>query len=173
MHHDARAEHENLVPEIVAAEEFGTGELVGDIKPDGQVGECGKTRNGIRNARFDHECDKAERTARDFQEVRVERLRDAVEECGEGGKDHCKRNQFNAFCFEVEQCDAHDHGIRNRVQEFRDKEAFPEFSADEVPVEKCMLEHEPKCENQFAVKNRMVVAERERECDHEESCCHG
>ena len=36
-----------------------------------------------------------------------------------------------------------------------------------------MLEHEPECENQFAVKNRVVVAEREREGDHEESCNHG
>ena len=54
------------------------------------------------------------------------------------------------------------------MQEFRDEEAFPEFSADEVPIEKRMLEHEPERENQFAVENRVVVAEDECKCDHEE-----
>ncbi len=42
MNHDARAEYENLVPEVVAAEEFGACKLVGDVEADGQVGECGK-----------------------------------------------------------------------------------------------------------------------------------
>ena len=64
--HDARAEHENLVPEVVASEEFGARELVGDVQANGKVRECSKARNGIRNARLDHECDKAESAARDF-----------------------------------------------------------------------------------------------------------
>ena len=54
------------------------------------------------------------------------------------------------------------------MQQFRDEQPFPEFSADEVPVEKRMLEDESERENEFAVKNRVVKAERERECDHEE-----
>ena len=36
-----------------------------------------------------------------------------------------------------------------------------------------MLEHEPECENQFAVENRVVVAECERKGDHEKCCNHG
>ena len=89
------------MPEVVAAEEFGAGKLVCDIEADGEVGECGKARNGIRDARFDHEADESERAARDFQEVCMERLCDAVEECGECGKDHRERNQFDSIDLEV------------------------------------------------------------------------
>ena len=91
------------MPEVVAAEEFGAGKLVCDIEADGEVGECGKARNGIRDARFDHECDKAERASRDFEEVRVECLRDTIEERRECGKDHRKRDEFDAFNLEVEK----------------------------------------------------------------------
>ena len=101
MNHDARAEHENFMPEIVAAEEFGTRELVGDVQADGEVGECGKARNGIRDAGLDHESDEAECASRNFEEVRVERLGYAVEECREGGEDHGERDEFNAFYFKV------------------------------------------------------------------------
>ena len=59
------------------------------------------------------------------------------------------------------------------MQQFRDEQPLPEFSADEVPVEKRMLEDEPERENEFAVKNRVVVAERKCECDHEECCRYG
>lgn len=103
MNHDARAEYENLVPEVVTAEEFGACKLVGDVEADGQVGECGKARNGIRNACLDHEADESERASRDFQEVCMECLRHAVEECGERGKHHRKRDEFDAFNLEVEK----------------------------------------------------------------------
>ena len=157
--------------EVVAAEEFSTGEFIRDIEADGQVGERGKARNGIGNTRLDHERDKAEGSPRDFEKACMERLRHAVEECGECGKDHRECNQFNAFDFEVEKGKAHYGGIRNRVQHFRNEQAFPEFSADEIPVEKRMLENKPECENQFAVKNRVTITEREREGSHEERCC--
>ena len=101
VHHDARAEHENLVPEIVAAEEFGACKLVGDIEADGQVGECGEARNGIRDACLDHEADEAERASRNLEEVRVERLRHAIEERGECGEDHRERDQFDSIDLEV------------------------------------------------------------------------
>ena len=97
--------------EVVAAEEFSTGEFIRDIEADGQVGERGKARNGIRDARFDHECDKAERASRDFEEVRVECLRDTIEERRECGKDHRKRDELDAFNLEVEKGEAHYGGI--------------------------------------------------------------
>ena len=80
------------MPEIVAAEEFGACELVGDIEADGEVRKCGKARNGIRDAGLNHEADEAERASRNLEEVCVERLRHAVEECGECGEDHRKRD---------------------------------------------------------------------------------
>ena len=161
------------MPEVVAAEKFGTCKLVCHVKPSGEVGECGKARNGVRDAGFNHEADEAERASRNLEEVRMERLRDAVEERGERCKDHRKCNEFNAFDFKVQQCQAHDYGIRNRVQQFRDEQPLPEFSADEVPVEKRMLEHESERKNQFAVKNGMVVAECKCESGHEECGSHG
>ena len=173
MHHDAGAEQENFVAEVVATEKFCTCKLVGNVQAGGEVGERGKARNGVRDAGFDHEADEAERASRNLEEVRMERLRDAVEERGERCKDHRECNEFNAFDFKVQQCQAHDDGIRNRVQQFRDEQPLPEFSADEVPVEKRMLEHESERKNQFAVKNGMVVAERECESAHEECGSHG
>ena len=59
------------------------------------------------------------------------------------------------------------------MQELRDEEPFPEFAADEVPVEKRMLEHKTEREDEFPVKDGMVVAENAGECDHEESCPYG
>ena len=41
------------------------------------------------------------------------------------------------------------------------------------PVEKRVLEDESEREDEFAVKDRMVVAENACECDHEECCPHG
>lgn len=173
VHHDARTEYEEFMPEVVAAEKFGTCKLVCHVKPSGEVGECGKARNGVRDAGFNHEADEAERASRNLEEVRMERLRDAVEERGERCKDHRKRDELDAFNLEVEKGEAHDYGIRNRVQQFRDEQPLPEFSADEVPVEKRMLEHESERKNQFAVKNGMVVAECECESGHEECGSHG
>lgn len=66
VNHDARAEHENFMPEVIAAEEFGACEFICDVKPDGEVGKGGKARDGVRDARLDHERDKAERAACDF-----------------------------------------------------------------------------------------------------------
>ncbi len=111
MHHDARTEQENFVAEVIAAEEFDTCEFISNVQADWQVGECGKARNGVGNTRLDHERDKAEGSPRDFEKVHVECLRDAIEECGECGKDHRECNQFNAFDFEVEKGKAHDDGI--------------------------------------------------------------
>ena len=59
------------------------------------------------------------------------------------------------------------------MQELRDKEPFPEFAADEVPVEKRVLEDKSEREDEFAVKDRMVVAENACECEHEECCPRG
>lgn len=89
------------MPEIVAAEEFGACELVGDIEADGEVRKCGKARNGIRDAGLDHEADEAECAPRNFEKVCVERLSHAVEECGERGEDHRERNQFDSIDLEV------------------------------------------------------------------------
>ncbi len=97
--------------EVVAAEEFGACKLVCDIEADGEVGECGKARNGIGNTRLDHERDKAEGSPRDFEKACMERLRHAIEECGECGKHHRKRDELDAFDFEVEKGKAHDDGI--------------------------------------------------------------
>lgn len=66
MHHDARTEQENFVAEVIAAEEFDACKFISNVQADWQVGECGKARNGIRNASLDHEADKAERASRDF-----------------------------------------------------------------------------------------------------------
>ncbi len=59
------------------------------------------------------------------------------------------------------------------MQDFRDEQSFPEFTANEVPVEKCVLEHETEREDQFPIKYRVVVAEGKSECDHEKRGNHG
>jgi hypothetical protein len=59
------------------------------------------------------------------------------------------------------------------VQQLGDEQPFPEFATDKIPVEKRMLEDKSEREDEFPVKDCVVVTENARECNHEECRSHG
>ena len=140
VYHESRGEDDQLVREVVGAQEFGGCEVGDRVEAHGQVGEACDARDGVGDRGFEHEGEEPARMPADRKDRRGERLPHAEPERGQCREHHRKRDGRDGIEAEHAECDAHDGGVRYGVEYFRDEQLFPEVPADEVPVEERVLE---------------------------------
>lgn len=166
VYHESRGENDQLVREVVGAQEFGGGEVGDRVEAHGQVGEAREARQRVGARRLEHELEEPQGVLAHLQYLQAEGLADTETERGERRDDHGARDGGDGVELEDAQGDTHDGAVRNRMEYFGEQELFPELAADEEPVEESVLEQEPERKDQFPLEDVAAPADGARENCH-------
>ncbi len=169
MYHESRGQDNQFVGKVVGPQEFGGCKVCDRVEAYWKVCKAGKARKGVGTCRLEHELEESDGVHPYAENFQGESLADSETEGGKGRDNHGKRYCRDGIELENAEGDSHDGAVGNGVEDLGYQEFFPEFPADEIPVEKGVLEKESECKNQFTEEDVAFSADGERKNRHSQS----